>query len=209
MQKYLLAWLALLFGLVASAQTVQPFDIPVFRGEIAEKTMLLNLADSARSVSATTYWDRNGRSLPPDQQPILIRSARPGTALVVRLEKTLSLPAAGGYIEIRVGGVLRASGKLIVSQVRSPVSPPIDAPSGVGEGTVKFWRLSGVVNGQEIRHGSGSRLVTGQFFREDTGQLDPLIRIEIIDENRIRLIVPPGEVASGQLTTIIIQKLTQ
>jgi hypothetical protein len=207
--RYLLLWAGLLLVMHVAGQAIQPFDIPVFRGEPKEKTLLLQLADSARSVEAKTYWDKGGRLLPAELQPILIRSARPGVALVVRLENTLNLPASGGWIEIRVGGQLRAQGKLIVTQVRSPVTPPIDAPSGVGEGAVKFWRLSGATSGQEIRHGSGSRLVTAQFFRDDTGQIDPLVRIEIIDENRIRLIAPPGEVVSGQLTTLIIQKLTQ
>ncbi|QJD79561.1 hypothetical protein [Spirosoma rhododendri] len=207
--KHLILWAGLLLSLSCSAQTIQPFDMTVFRGQISEKTLLLLLADSSRSVSATAYWDRFGRMLPADQQPILIRSARPGTSLVVRLQNTLNLPASGGWIEIRVGGQIRASGRLIVTQVRSPTTASIDAPSGVGEGTVKFWRLSNAVSGQEIRHGSSSRLVSAQFFRDDTGQLDPLIRIEIIDENRIRLIAPPGETVNGQLTTIIIQKLTQ
>lgn len=207
--RYLLLWAGLLLAMRVAGQAIQPFDIPVFRGEPKEKTLLLNLADSARSVSAQTFWDKGGRLLPAELQPILIRSAKSGTALVVRLENTLNLPPSGGWIEVRVGGQLRAAGRLIVTQVRSPATPPIDAPSGVGEGTVKFWRLSGAVNGQEIRHGSNSRLVSAQFFRDDTGQIDPLIRIEIIDENRIRLIAPPGETVSGQLTTIIIQKLTQ
>lgn len=201
----------LLYPLLLCGQGVtQLADRNVYRGNPYSFELVLTRADSGLISSAVLYTDKNGRTLVAASQPVLSRNGRTLSISWSR-SQTSTLPDRA-FMEISSGDQIRfqawvntsknaiattAPGSLtVVSTVPDVSAGPIYLPGS----TSKTYPLQNVLySGYTITHNKGTKLVTATFFREDTGQADPLWRIDITTENAIIVRGPPDESFSGRL----------
>lgn len=207
----------LLVGLLfiaISAQAQQTLNFPIFRGNIGEQQLVLPVADSAKAVTAKAFFGPSARPLPANMQPYVIRSAAPGTQVVVRFEKTDQLPDVG-WVEIYVAGQVRATGRLIVSKTAQGSNPPITQAPPAGNPSpytsltpyIKIIPLENAPPGYVINHGQETTLLTADFFWSDSNIRDSCYGIEIDSENKIHTTGPPTERFFGKLV-LTFYKLT-
>jgi len=195
---------------LAHAQPVTGLpDRTAYRGNQYSFNIVLSRADSALTSTALLYYDKAGRVLPVTSQPTVSRSGRTVTLAWSRTQTT-GLPERA-WLEISAGDAVRFNLNLtcnknaaIIAQpgsltVISPISD-LSGPVMLPGNTSRTYPLQNVLySGYTITHNRSNRLVTGQFFRDDTGQVDPLWRVEILTDNSIIVRGPPGETFSGSL----------
>ncbi len=210
MRNLLFLGLLLLFAISAQAQ--QTLNFPIFRGNVGEQQILLPVVDSAKAVTAKAFYSQYGRLLPADLQPYVIRSASPGTSVIVRFERTSALPDVG-WVEVYVSGQVRAAGRLIVTKSSSPVTtiPPTSIPGTSGSDGrqtpfIRVVSLENTASGFPISHGQNTSLVRADFFWTDTSQRDPVWSITIDSDNSVRVIGPPNERFFGQVVLEFYKK---
>lgn len=124
---------ALVLAFVANGVLAQQqLNFPIFRGNYGERELILPLADSAKLVTAKAFYSQyGGRALPDNLQPYVIRSASPGTQVIIRFEKTDALPDVG-WVEVYVSGVIRASGRMVVGKSSQATGGPANPAPTVG-----------------------------------------------------------------------------
>lgn len=213
MARFLILLFALLIALsLAQAQPVTGLaDRTAYRGNAYSFGIVLTQADSAKTITATMYLDRNQANsfLPIAKQPTVSRSGRTVTIAWSRTQ-TAELPDRS-WMEIKAGNIARFNlfincnkNAAVIAQPGSltVISPATDLAGAVllpGPSTSTYPLQNVIFSGYSISHNKANSLVTASFFRGDTGQIDPLWRIEIQDQNTVIVRGPPGEVFSGQL----------
>lgn len=215
MKKTLFLLVGLFYSLASIAQDVTPLpDRIIFRGNPYVFSLTLTKTDSARAVTAVLRVKPYGPPVELVNQPVVTRSGRKA---VISWENTLTLPDPRGWLEIQIAGVTRFTAWVITTKsvptgpggqvIVSPDEPaaPVVAPSVL----TKPYRVSNVPStGYFIQHDKANRLVTATFFREDTGQVDPLWKISITNDNAIQVTGPLNETFSGTIVLSFIPQLT-
>lgn len=219
--KRLLLCLLLLPALIRAQPITELAPWRIYPGVIAEKILVIPVADTNKVITAVLYNDRNTTApLSAPVQPVVTK-LKPREVLI-RWAVTTNLPQTS-YLKIRFDGLIRFGSVVSVSTQNVNTTDPrsltilypvsISLPdSGVpaGEvGTFKQYQYLNAVPGQPIIHGQFTRFVTGAAFQDDTGALDPLWRVEIQTENTVILRGPPGETFTGTLILTFYKRPTQ
>lgn len=214
MKQTLFLWLLTLGSVVAQPQRINKV---FYRGNPEQIDVILNAADSLLPVTALAKYSAGGSSYAGRLQPYVGRRAGNSRQAVVffSAEQTAELLDAV-FVEIRVGSVVRASGLIpVTKRVGSGTGPPA-APGSINVGTIlpgagnQSWviRVENVASGTIITHNLGTKLIIGECFRSDTGGLDPLWKLDPIDDNRGVLRGPPNELFSGSAVATGYKNLT-
>lgn len=193
-------------GLILAQGVTQLPSQYIYRGNEFYLELNLTRPDSVLRSQALLYTgpDRN-QLVEAVNQPLVTRAGR-RLGISWSKSQTATLPEPRAWLVIRAGDAIRFQGWVYTStnpQVTTPpgsytVVSPIAELVGTGTAT-KIYPLSNAITGTNVMHNKANRFVTGTFFREDTGQVDNLWRIEVVSDNSIRLTGPPGEFFSGRL----------
>lgn len=202
---------ALLLGLFrAVGQGVTPLpDQTVYPGNPFVLNVVIARPDSAAVASAVLYYGENGRLVEQPSQPVVSRAGRL-LSIAWSAAQTRQLPTTATarlYLVISAGPVARLSANVVVTRFPLTITKPgtYTVVSPVAElsetgSTAKTYVLNNVApSGYRITHNKGTRIVTAVFYRDDTGQIDPVWRIQIIDENTVETTGPPGESFPGRV----------
>lgn len=211
MKKTLFLLVGLLFSLASLAQqVVQLPDLKPYRGNDYYTELILSRADSALRSSVLLYVRQSGPLVETVNQPFISRSGRKLGISWSRVQ-TLTLPDPRAWIVIKAGDAIRYQGWVVPGNKpggtlpNEPTTPVATAPSL----SSKPYRVANVPNtGYFIQHDKANRLVTGTFFREDTGQIDQLWRIIILNDNAVQVTGPPNETFSGTIVLSFIPQLS-
>jgi len=216
MKKTLLVLVGLLYSLASIAQFQLP-DRAIYRGNPYVFALTLNKADSAQLVTAILRVRPYGPPVENVNQPVVTRSGRKA---FFSWEDTRTLPDPKGWLEIQVAGTTKYTAWVITTKTVPNVPTtggvvvvptPDDQPAPVAAPSVssKPYRVANVpATGYYVQHFKASRLVTATFFREDTGQVDQLWQILIVNDNAVQVAGPKGETFSGTIVLSFIPQLT-
>ncbi|MFD2936305.1 hypothetical protein [Spirosoma flavum] len=206
--KAFLMFAAVVLALAQAIGQVVPLpDQTIYPGNPFALNIVITRVDSSATATSVLNYGTNGPPVEQPNQPIVSRSGRLVT-ISWSAAQTKSLP--GGqrlWLEIKAGAVVKQGAFVTVSKfpikVTQPgtftVANPVAELSETGS-TGKVFTLNNVPStGFRVTHNKGTRLVQGVFFRDDTGQIDTLWRIQIVTDNAVDVFGPPGEVFPGRL----------
>lgn len=208
MKTYLIVFAGLLVSVAGISQGVTALpDQLVFPGNPYVLNVVVSRADSTANSTATLFYGPNGRQVEQPGQPTVSRAGRL-LSIGWTANQTRTLPVGQQlYLSISAGPVARLGALVTVTKYPQKISQPgtFTVVSPVAElsetgATAKTYVLNNVPpSGYRITHNKGTRIVTAVFYRDDTGQIDPLWRIQIVTENAVEIAGPPGEVFPGRV----------
>jgi len=202
---------------LASAQGVtQLADIPIYQGNPYSLTLWIPAPDTLLSSSAMLYASKGSRAVETALQPSVLRSGR--RVIISWSGAQTRQLSQSTFLEIAAGSVVRYQALVLTSKapIRTTtpnsltVMSPVVVISASPPGSIsEDYKLSGTPpSGFIINHNKTNPLVRGTFYREDTRQPDTAWRIQIEDDNNVRVTGPPGEYFYGRLTLEFISQPT-